>query len=77
MMQKDLGISALVIAILAVFILLLGTWLTVLVALLATFAYGSRLGFPIRRRYLTHYAVERCCAASRKLAVGDQTAVVF
>lgn len=28
MMQKDLGISALVIAILAVFILLLGTWLT-------------------------------------------------
>ena len=46
-MQKGLGISALVIAILAMFTPLLGTWLTVLVALLAAFAYGSGLGLGI------------------------------
>lgn len=46
-MQKGLGISALVIAILAIFTPLLGTWLTVVVALLAAFAYGSGLGLGI------------------------------
>lgn len=46
-MQKGFGIAALVIAILAMFTPMLGTWLTVLVALLAVFAYGSGLGLGI------------------------------
>ncbi|WP_295581504.1 hypothetical protein [uncultured Lamprocystis sp.] len=46
-MQKGLGIAALVIAILAMFIPFAGTWLTLLVALLAVFAYGPGLGLGI------------------------------
>lgn len=46
-MQKGLGIAALVIAIIAMFIPFLGTWLTVLVGLLAAFAYGPGLGLGI------------------------------
>lgn len=40
-MQKSLGIAALAISIIAIFIPFIGTWLTVLVAALAAFAYGS------------------------------------
>lgn len=39
-MQKGLGIAALAISIIAIFIPFIGTWLTILVALLAAFAYG-------------------------------------
>ena len=46
-MQKGLGIAALVIAILSMFVPFLGTWLTILVALLAAFAYGPGLGLGI------------------------------
>ena len=46
-MQKGLGIAALVIAILAMFVPFAGTWLTLLVALLAVFAYGPGLGLGI------------------------------
>ncbi|MEI6706583.1 MAG: hypothetical protein WCK96_05540 [Methylococcales bacterium] len=46
-MQKGLGIAALVIAIIAVFIPFLGTWLTVLVAILAAFAAGEGFGLAI------------------------------
>lgn len=44
-MQKSLGIAALVLSIIAIFIPFLGTWLTVLVAALAAFAYGP--GFSL------------------------------
>lgn len=44
-MQKSLGIAALVISIIAIFIPFLGTWLTVLVAGLAAFAAGA--GFSL------------------------------
>jgi hypothetical protein len=43
-MQKGLGIAALVVAIIAIFIPFLGTWLTVLVAGLAIFAAGPGFG---------------------------------
>lgn len=46
-MQKGLGIAALVIAIIAIFIPFIGTWLTILVALMAAFAYGEGLGLGI------------------------------
>jgi hypothetical protein len=39
-MQKSLGIAALAISIIAIFIPFLGTWLTIPVAGLAAFAYG-------------------------------------
>ncbi|MBK1646484.1 hypothetical protein CKO25_17900 [Thiocapsa imhoffii] len=39
-MQKGFGITALVIAILAIFTPFIGTWLTILVALMAVAAYG-------------------------------------
>lgn len=42
-MQKSLGIAALAISIIAIFIPFLGTWMTVLVAALAAFAYGPGL----------------------------------
>lgn len=44
-MQKSLGIAALVISIIAIFIPFLGTWLTILVAGLAAFAVGP--GFSL------------------------------
>lgn len=46
-MQKGLGIAALVIAILAMFVPFLGTWLTVLAGLLAAFAFGSGIGLGV------------------------------
>ena len=46
-MQKGLGIAALVIAILAIFIPFAGTWITILVALLAAFAAGEGFGLGI------------------------------
>jgi hypothetical protein len=46
-MQNGLGIAALVIAILAMFVPLFGTWLSLLVAILAVFAYGPGLGLGI------------------------------
>lgn len=46
-MQKGLGIAALIIAIIAMFIPFLGTWLTVLAGLLAAFAYGQGLGLGV------------------------------
>lgn len=46
-MQKSLGIAALVISIIAIFIPFLGTWMTVLVAALAAFAYGPGLSLAI------------------------------
>lgn len=46
-MQKGLGISALVLAIVAIFLALIGPWLTLLVALLAAFSYGPGLSFGI------------------------------
>lgn len=46
-MQKSLGIAALAISIIAIFIPFLGTWLTVLVAALAAFAYGPGLSMAI------------------------------
>lgn len=44
-MQKSLGIAALAVAIISIFIPFVGTWLTILVALLAVFAYGP--GFKL------------------------------
>lgn len=44
-MQKGLGISALVLAIVSIFIPVLGPWLTVVAAALAAFAYGP--GFAL------------------------------
>jgi len=44
-MQKGLGIAALVLAIIAIFIPFIGTWLTVVSAGLAAFAYGP--GFAL------------------------------
>lgn len=46
-MQKSLGIAALAISIIAIFIPFLGTWMTVLVAALAAFAYGPGLSMAI------------------------------
>lgn len=46
-MQKGLGIAALVIAIIAMFVPFLGTWLTVLVAAMAIFAAGPGFGLGI------------------------------
>lgn len=46
-MQKGLGIAALVIAIIAMFVPFLGTWLTLLAGLLAAFAYGPGIGLGI------------------------------
>lgn len=46
-MQKGLGIAALVIAIIAMFVPFLGTWLTILVGLMAAFAYGPGIGLAI------------------------------
>ncbi len=44
-MQKSLGIAALVVAIVAIFVPVLGPWLTVVVGALAAFAYGP--GFAL------------------------------
>lgn len=46
-MQKGLGIAALVVAIIAMFVPFLGTWLTLLAGLLAAFAYGPGIGLGI------------------------------
>jgi len=46
-MQKGLGIAALVLAIVAIFIPFIGTWLTVVAAGLAAFAYGPGLSLGI------------------------------
>ena len=46
-MQKGLGIAALVIAIIAIFIPFAGTWMTILAGLLAAFAVGSGFGMGI------------------------------
>ena len=46
-MQKGLGIAALVIAIIAMFTPFLGTWLTIVVAIMAAFAYGQGFGLAI------------------------------
>ena len=46
-MQKSLGIAALAISIIAIFIPFLGTWLTVLVAALAAFALGPGFSMAI------------------------------
>lgn len=44
-MQKSLGIAALVIAIISIFIPLLGPWLTIVAGALAAFAFGQ--GFAL------------------------------
>lgn len=46
-MEKGLGIAALVVAIIAMFIPFIGTWLTILVAILAAFAAGEGFGLGI------------------------------
>ena len=46
-MGKGLGITALVLAILAMFIPFLGTWLTILVAIIAAFAVDEGFGLGI------------------------------
>lgn len=46
-MQKGLGIAALVIAIIAMFVPFLGTWLTILVGIMAAFAYGPGIALAI------------------------------
>lgn len=46
-MQKGLGIAALVVAIIAMFVPFLGTWLTLVAGLLAAFAYGPGIGLGI------------------------------
>jgi hypothetical protein len=46
-MQKGLGIAALVLSILAMFIPFVGTWLTILVGIMAAFAYGPAIGLAI------------------------------
>lgn len=46
-MNKGLGISALVLAIISIFIPVIGPWLAVVAALLAAFSYGSALAFGI------------------------------
>ena len=46
-MQKGFGIAALVIAILAMFTPFIGTWLTIVVAVLAVAAYGPGTGLGI------------------------------
>ena len=46
-MQQGLGIAALVIAIISIFIPFAGSWLTVLSALLAAFAYGPGIALGI------------------------------
>ncbi len=44
-MQKSLGIAALVIAVVSIFIPVLGPWLTIIAGALAAFAYGK--GFAL------------------------------
>ena len=46
-MQKGLGIAALVVAIISIFIPFVGTWLTLLAGLLAAFAYGPGIALAI------------------------------
>lgn len=46
-MQKGIGIAALVLAGIAVFIPLVGPWLTIPIAIAAVFAYGPGLGFGV------------------------------
>jgi uncharacterized membrane protein len=46
-MQKGLGIAALVIAIISIFVPFIGTWLTLVAGLLAVFAFGPGLAFGI------------------------------
>jgi hypothetical protein len=46
-MNKGMGIAALVIAIVAIFIPVVGPWLTMLAGLLAVFAYGPGLALGI------------------------------
>jgi len=46
-MQKGLGIAALILAILSIFIPFIGTWMTILVAILAIFATGAGFGMGI------------------------------
>jgi hypothetical protein len=46
-MQKGLGIAALILGILAIFTPFLGTWLTIVVAVMAAFAYGPGLALGI------------------------------
>ncbi len=46
-MQKGLGIAALVLSIIAMFVPFLGSWLTILVAVFAAFAYGPGLALAI------------------------------
>lgn len=45
--QKGLGIAALVMAVIAVFIPIAGPWLTIVAAALAAFAYGAGLAMAI------------------------------
>ena len=46
-MQKGLGIAALVLGILAIFTPFVGTWLTIVVAVMAAFAYGPGLALGV------------------------------
>lgn len=46
-MQKGLGIAALIVAIIAMFVPFVGTWLTVVAGLMAAFAFGPGLGLGI------------------------------
>lgn len=46
-MEKGFGIGALVLAIMATFVPLLGPWLTVVAALFAMFAYGPGFGMAV------------------------------
>ena len=46
-MQKGLGIAALVVAIISIFVPFAGTWMTILAASLAAFAYGEGIGLGI------------------------------
>jgi hypothetical protein len=46
-MQKGFGIAALVIAIIAMFVPFIGTWLTIFVGLMAAFACGPGIGLAV------------------------------
>jgi hypothetical protein len=46
-MGKGLGIAALVLAIIAIFVPFAGSWLTIVVALLAVFAVGEGFGLGV------------------------------
>ena len=46
-MKKGLGITALVLSIIAFFTPVIGPWLTIIIALLAAFSYGDALGLGI------------------------------